>query len=69
MRRLVNSPTLARTRGLLGILYIIFGIAIIVRSTPLTAPGLALLGPWVLGLAFVGLGIVRVRAALVTLRR
>ncbi len=65
----MGSPTFVRYRGVLGVLFIAFGTTIVVRTYLQVGPSWQLLSPLVLGLAFVLLGILRVRDALAVGRR
>jgi hypothetical protein len=68
MRRFIRSVGYARVRGALGVLYVLLGTIILVRTcTPLTALNFTKISPLVLGAAITGLGILRIRD-LLTLR-
>ena len=61
MRNFVRSETYARTRVGIGVLAAIFGTIVIVRMFLLAGIAWQGLPGYVLGLAMIGLGIVRIR--------
>jgi hypothetical protein len=62
IRRFAQSPNYARVRAALGVIYVLLGALILVRTcTPLSSLSFAKLTPLVLGAAVAGLGIVRIR--------
>ena len=63
MNRLVASRTYRRTRGVLGVVVGLLGVAILYRIVTEVGPRIEALPGLVLGLAMIALGYVRVRAA------
>ena len=62
MNRFVRSSTYARAKVFMGVLFIGFGIAIFAQVAIGVGLRLEAIPAYVLGLAFIGLGIVRLRA-------
>jgi hypothetical protein len=62
MRRFMQSPNYIRVRAALGILYVLLGTVVLIRTCiPLSQLNFAKIPALALGIALVGLGILRVR--------
>jgi hypothetical protein len=61
MTRFTRGPAYVRLRAVTGTLFIVFGVAIVVRTLVLFGVGLFSIAPLVMGVALVGLGVLRLR--------